>query len=34
MALNLDQKQRMVRDLADIASQAQSALAAEYRGLT
>lgn len=34
MGLNLDQKQRMVRDLADIASSAHSALAAEYRGLT
>lgn len=34
MALNLDQKQRVVRDLAGVASEAHSALAAEYRGLT
>ncbi|HET8701916.1 MAG TPA: 50S ribosomal protein L10 [Nitrococcus sp.] len=34
MGLNLDQKQRLVRDLADVASGAHSALAAEYRGLT
>lgn len=34
MGLSLEQKQRMVSDLADVASHAQSALAAEYRGLT
>ncbi|MCO6439839.1 MAG: 50S ribosomal protein L10 [Nitrococcus mobilis] len=34
MGLSLDQKQRMVRDLAGVASEAHSALAAEYRGLT
>lgn len=34
MGLNLDQKQRLVQNLADVASDAHSALAAEYRGLT
>lgn len=34
MGLNLEQKQQMVRDLAGIVSDAHSALAAEYRGLT
>lgn len=34
MGLNLDQKQRLVRNLADVVSDAHSALAAEYRGLS
>lgn len=34
MGLTQDQKQRMVEDLASVASKAHSALAAEYRGLT
>ena len=34
MALNLEQKQAIVAEVADVASSAHSAIAAEYRGLT
>ena len=34
MALNLDDKKAVVEDVAKIAAQAHSAIAAEYRGLT
>jgi large subunit ribosomal protein L10 len=34
LALNLDQKQAIVAEVADVASKAYSAIAAEYRGLT
>ncbi len=34
MALNLEQKKAIVAEVADVASSAHSAIAAEYRGLT
>ena len=34
MALNLEQKKAIVAEVAEVASSAQSAIAAEYRGLT
>ena len=34
MALNLDQKKAIVAEVAEVASKAHSAVAAEYRGLT
>lgn len=34
MALNLEQKKRMVQEVAAVATEAHSAIAAEYRGLT
>ena len=34
MALNLEQKKAIVAEVADVASSAYSAIAAEYRGLT
>ncbi len=34
MALNLDQKKAIVAEVADVASSAHSAIAAEYRGLS
>lgn len=34
MSLNLEQKQAVVAEVAEVASQAYSAVAAEYRGLT
>jgi large subunit ribosomal protein L10 len=34
LALNLEQKQAIVAEVADVASKAYSAIAAEYRGLT
>ena len=34
MALNIGEKKDVVKEISDIASSAQSAVAAEYRGLT